>query len=418
MADLFEQLSLSARGTIYAKSSIEISDFNKMTKLRDDYKKVVFDIRTFPEINKGKASPEDFKLLIETLKLDCLRIGISNVNIESIFLQVMDALLNLDYAKMVDRLFNIEYFTRSEYAYKQTLLFSDQFYINKKVFNKNEPFKPIFLVLLDDNQIHRKECNTQIRQLIACMAHIAMKSQTFCENILTRRLQSNSNEPDETISVIELLQKITNYCIKDTRFIPRNLGFITALTQLLLSLTMYYGAYPISMIKIMDKEFEILFSLILRLVPYDIQIMLSLSESFVNIAKYSDRLDLLRNMCINHSTFGQDYSVMFRLHQIEACGCRFHMFFILITHVFRFYQSEPIVGESLNWLIQLTNNFNFLAFVVLANDCDIEFLMPSEDIVCNCYKYFLISCLVLNNIVLKNQDADPICKSNFYQYLI
>lgn len=114
---------------------------------------------------------------------------------------------------------------------------------------------------------------------------------------------------------------------------------------------------------------------------------------YLNISKHPYRLELLKSMCISYPTKGQDYSVLFRMHQFHMRGCRFQTFFALMNLVFRFYDNHPIKGEVLESLFKILSNLNALAYNLLVNGTDILFLIPRED-----HSLFLLTILFIQFI--------------------
>lgn len=355
-------------------------------------------------------------MALETLKLSLLKLHCckpQDVDMNQLFSTVFTILSRLKV--MTHGIFtDIEHFVIREFPYKQTQMFSEQYHNNLDMKKSNNFITSRGTILLEGKAVCYREKYIIARQIIECIAQIASASKEFSEWMLTQSLDLDlpftlSSPMKQTM--IDFICGITKTIIKDNRYISMNFGLVVALTHLLQSLTSHYNKY--SDAEDIEIGLEKMFTMILQLATFDIEIMLCLSESFVNITKDPNRMTFFKNMCISYPISNLEYSSYFRLMRMDLCGCKFQIFFLLLNHVIRFHEAEKVTGNRLDALIQITENLNLLAFLLLANDVDIKFLVPCESSshieqsVCYCYRFLLYSTLILNAIVLRNQNSNP-----------
>ncbi|XP_070509430.1 uncharacterized protein [Chironomus tepperi] len=418
LIESLEKLSLSVSLTHIASISLSSNSSSRFSEVRNERDNNLIKWHQIPRVKDNYLL--DLNMAIENLKITLLKLHCCNtddVDISQLFSTILKILLRLEFRVHCGRYTNIEYFVKREFPYKQAEMFSEQYHINLDMKKSNSYITSRETMLLNDDPICYDEKYIQARQIIECISQIASASKQFSEMMLTEKLDVDLSQTMASINdkktMIDLVSVIAKSIIKDNRYIAKNFGLVVALTHLLQSLTSHYNEY--SDIDDIDNGLETMFLLVLQLATFDVEIMLSLSESFVNIThKNPNRMTLFKSMCVSYPHTNLEYSCNFKLMRMDLCpGCKFQIFFLLLNHVFRFYEAEKITGERLDALFKITQNMNYLVFILLANDVDIKFLVPYKgysrrvDDACNCYRFLLYCTLILNDILFKNQNSNP-----------
>ncbi|KAL7047643.1 hypothetical protein ACKWTF_003069 [Chironomus riparius] len=416
LIESLERLSIAPKHSHFASttfSSNSNSSFSKVRNERDN---------NFIKWNQVSEGPNllDLNFALESLKFNLMKLHCckpEDVDNNKLFSIASTVLKRLKFKIYCGRFTYVEDFVKSDFSYKQAQMFAEQYYINLDMKKSNNFITSRTVLLLDDKPICDGEKYIQARQIIECISQIASESKQFSEMMLTEKLDLDVSltlpSTSEQQTMVDLICLITTSIIKDNRYIAMNFGLVVAVTHLLQSLTSHFDKY--SNIKDIDIGLENMFTLVLQLATFDVEIMLSLSESFVNIThKDSNRMTLFKSMCISYPFTNLEYSWTFRLMRMDLCpGCKFQIFFILLNHVFRFYDVEKIIDDRLDALIRITQNMNYLVFIFLANDVDVKFLVPNKgysrkvEDACFCYRFLLLGTLILNVMLFKNQNSNP-----------
>ncbi|XP_070508919.1 uncharacterized protein [Chironomus tepperi] len=305
-----------------------------------------------------------------------------------------------------------EHFVRKEFAYKQTQYCSDQYYGDKKNaerINKIDKLLGIVDVknpLTKSDKIFCDEIRIDHRRLIGIISQIMSQSSVLSELMVTQNISTKS---DEYKTVVDLICDIIDPHILQSRFLYKNSGITAAFADLIENLSSHYRHFKADY-KNVNRNFYKFFSHLLAMSTNNPQILLNLSEFLINILSSHNGAEILRDLCTNFPSSNLEYSSMFKIYQIPRCGCMLQIFFILLTTAFRFI--ENVAEHNLDVLFELTYNFNTLAFLIIANGCDVEFLRTmsadSSDIKnhCKCFMFLVMALIILNNQALRHRNID------------
>lgn len=409
------RLSITHRLSNSACLSFTAKGYSVFSEARNERINNLVDWHKIPILKENNLL--DLKMALETLKIMLYKIHCSkpeDVDMKHLRSTVLFILLRLEYKVQCARIPNCIHFVKQEFGYRQTQMFSEQYHVNMDMKKSNNYITSRETLLLENDSVCNKEQFIYARQVLEIISQIANVSKEFAEIMLTDILNMENSQSipstSEQQTMIDIIVFIATTIIKDNRYITKNFGVVVALSHMLRSLTSHYDKY--SYLRDIDRGLEAMFTLILQIATFDVEIMECLSQSLVNITQNDPtRMKLLKRMCISYPHTNLEQSNRFRLMRMDICGCFFQVFFLLLNHVFRFYDAEKITGNRLDSLIKITKNINYLVFIFLANDIDMKFLVPltnsGVENACYCYRYLLYSTLILNDLMLKNQNTNP-----------
>lgn len=413
--EALNRLSITHRLSNSASLSFAAKNLSDFSEMRNERINNLVDWHKIPILKENVLL--DLKMALETLKIMLYKLHCSkpeDVDMKHLRSTVLFILLRLEFKIQCARFPNCIHFVKQEFGYRQTQMFSEQYHVNMDMKKSNNYITSRETLLLENDRICRKEQFIYARQVLEIISQIASASKEFAEMMLTDILNMENSQSipstSEQQTMIDIIVFIATSIIKDNRYIAKNFGVIVALSHLLRSLTSHYDKYDY--LRDIDRGLEAMFTLILQLATFDVEIMLCLSQSLVNITQNDpNRMKLFKSMCISYPYTNLEQSETFRLMRMDICGCKFQIFFLLLNHVFRFYDAEKITGNRLDSLIEITKNMNYLVFIFLANDLDMKFLVPLNNSKvknsCYCYRYLLYCTLILNDLMLKNQNSNP-----------
>lgn len=298
-----------------------------------------------------------------------------------------------------------EHFVTQEFAFKQAQYCSDQYFGDKRNQLRIKDLSSDVNELTKAEKLFTDEINIESRRLLGMISILAENSKNLSELILTQNL---SMEPDQYVTVVDLICDMIDPSILQSRLLYHNSGMTLAFAELLKNLTIHYESYPDQ--DWANEKLEKFFSHLLAMSTSSPKVLLRFSEFLISILSHKNGKKLLKKLCKNFPSSNLEYSNMYKIYQIPRCGCLLQIFFVLLTTAFRFI--EKVNEENLEVLLDLTMSLNTLVYLLVADACDLDFLKPesyeSGELKnhCKCYFFLVISLIILVNQTLRHRNVD------------